>query len=273
MIIDISNSVPEPHRQFLRKLVEVLMTDTRIVGVAAGGSYLTYSMDEFSDLDLVIAVEPQEYISVLAERQTIAVSLGHLVAAFTGEHVGEPRLLICLYDEPLLHVDLKFVCLEDVVKRVEDPVILWEREGRFTRALKQGKPEYPTPNPRWIEERFWIWVHYVAAKIGRGELFEAIESLSFLRVNVLGPLALFRAGGRPAGVRRIEMITPEFAVKLRRTVGNYNAVDCLRALRASVEIYRSLRSHIKSIETEGEPERVAIDYLSKIEQRCSINPQ
>jgi len=230
-------------------------------------------MDEFSDLDLVIAIEPHDYLSVMAERQTIAASLGHLLEAFTGEHVGEPRLLICLYDKPILHVDLKFICLEDVVKRVEDPAILWEREGRFTEALEQGKPEYPAPNPQWIEERFWIWVHYVAAKIGRGELFEAIESLSFLRVNVLGPLALYRAGGRPAGVRKIEMIAPEFAMELRRTIANHEAADCLRALRASVELYRSLRPHASGTKASGEPEKVAMEYLSKMEQRCRLTPQ
>jgi hypothetical protein len=31
-----------------------------------------------------------------------------LLVGFTGEHVGEPRVLICLYGPPVLHVDLKF---------------------------------------------------------------------------------------------------------------------------------------------------------------------
>ena len=44
-------------------------------------------------------------------RVQLAESLHLLLAAFTGEHVGEPRLLICLYRSPLLHVDLKYVSL------------------------------------------------------------------------------------------------------------------------------------------------------------------
>jgi hypothetical protein len=267
MITEISRFVPEPHRQFLQRLAEQLRTDARVVGVAVGGSYLTDSMDAFSDLDLVIAVEPREYAGVMAGRRAIAASLGHLLEAFTGEHVGEPRLLVCLFDQPLLHVDLKFVRLDDVATRVEDPAILWEREGRVTRALKEGKPEYPTPDRRWIEQRFWIWVHYTASKIGRGELFDAIDCLSFLRGNVLGPLALCRAGGRPAGVRKIEMIAPEFARELRRTVPDYNAVDCLRALRASIELYRSLRLPVNDTGTGGEAERAAVEYVGRVEQR------
>lgn len=264
------SSMPELHREFLRRLLEGLRADARIVGVAAGGSYLTNSMDEFSDIDLVIAIEPEHYVQVMAERVQIAASLGHLLAAFTGEHVGEPRVLICLYDGPLLHVDLKFMTLEDVARRVEDPFVLWERDGRFVSALAAGKPEYPSPNPQWIEDRFWIWVHYAATKIGRGELFEVIDFLSFLRGSVLGPLGLRRAGGRPAGVRKIESIAPEFARELRRTVAAYDVADCLRALRASIELYRSLIPSMNDVEERGIAEKAAMDYVSEVERRCGL---
>jgi predicted nucleotidyltransferase len=60
---NLPSSVPEPHRQFLER-IEQLETDNRIVGVAIGGSLLTNSMDEFSDLDLLIVVEPTEYARV-----------------------------------------------------------------------------------------------------------------------------------------------------------------------------------------------------------------
>lgn len=273
MIQSIPSSAPEPHRAFLRRLLERLTTDERIVGVAAGGSYLTDSMDEFSDLDLVIAVEPREHGAVMADRRSLAASLGHLLSAFTGEHVGEPRLIICLYDEPLLHVDLKFVSLDDVAQRVEDPAVLWERGGRLTEALRHGTAAYPAPDPRWIEERFWTWVHYGAGKIGRGELFEALDFLSFLRTSVLGPLALRRAGGRPQGVRRIEMVAPAFALELRRTVSGYDAAECLRALRACVELYRGLRSPADGVEIDGATERAATEYLSRLEQRYGLTGQ
>src|SRR5262245_32208294 len=113
-----------------------------------------------------------QYDAVMAARREVAASFGHLLAAFTGEHVGEPRLLICLYDAPLLHVDLKCVSIADVAERVEEPAVLWQRDGRLTAALSTGVAEYPTPTPAWIEDRFWIWVRYGAGKIGRGELFE-----------------------------------------------------------------------------------------------------
>jgi predicted nucleotidyltransferase len=263
-------SIPATHHQFIRTLVERLKTDKRIVGVAAGGSYLTDSMDEFSDVDLVIAVEPRDFADVTADRHAIAASLGRLLAAFTGEHVGEPRVLICLYDEPLLHVDLKFVQLDDVARRIEDPAILWEREGQFTRALTQAEAEYPVADLDWIEQRFWIWIHYAAARVGRGELFEALDFLSFLRGTVLGPLGLLRAGARSVRVRRIETAAPEFAQELRRTVATYDAADCLRALRACVELYRSVQPDSNVAGAGGEAERAALEYLSRIERQHGV---
>lgn len=260
------SSLPVPHREFLHRSIEQLKNDPRIVGIAAGGSFITNSMDEFSDLDLIIAVEPAHQVDVMAERMRIAASLGELLAAFTGEHVGEPRVLICLYEAPLLHVDLKFVSLEDVAKRVEDPLVLWERNGRLSYALEHGEAEYPARSLEWIEDRFWIWVHYAGTKIARGELFETIDFLSFLRGTVLGPLALARAGARPSGVRKIEAIAPAFAVELRRTVASHDAADCLRALRACVEIYRSLTPP-RSSDKRQRAEDAAMKYLTEVEQR------
>jgi len=264
--VTLPSSLPESHREFLQRSVDGLKNDQRIVGVAAGGSFITNSMDEFSDLDLIIAVEPAHQAEVMSERMNIAASLGKLLAAFTGEHVGEPRVLICLYEEPLLHVDLKFVSLDDVATRVEDPCVLWERDGRLSSALAQGKAEYPTRSPEWIADRFWIWVHYAATRIARGELFEAIDFLSFLRATVLGPLALARAGARPTGVRKIETIAPAFAIELQRTVATHDAADCLRALRACVELYRSLTPRKNAERVED----AAMEYLAEVERRYGV---
>jgi hypothetical protein len=264
------NFIPEPHAEFLRSALDQLKQDSRLVGVAAAGSYLTQSLDEFSDLDLVIAIEPSANEAVLSERNEIAASIGPLLAAFTGEHVGEPRLLICLYGPPLLHVDLKFVSLADAADRVEDPAVLWEREGRLSVALRTRTARYPQPDLQWIEDRFWIWIHYGAAKIGRGELFEAIGFLAYLRAEVLGPLSLVLSGKRPSGVRKLESGAPDLARRMRTTVAAYDAGACAGALRAAAEIYRELRAGLatKELITNARTEEAAMSYLAQIETRC-----
>lgn len=258
---------PRPHADFLQRAVPLLAEDPRVLGIAAAGSYARGQMDAFSDLDLVIGVEPDGMHSLTGARRDLAAALGPLVAAFTGEHVGEPRLLICLYDgDPPLHVDLKFVSLEDLGPRVDDPVVLWARDARFARALFQGEARHPAPDPQWIEDRFWVWLHYATGRIGRGELFEAIDFLAFLRGRVLGPLALLEAGAAPAGVRRLEAIAPGRARAMAATVSSYDAEACVRSLLTAADLYRLLRDSTPSAQVTRNvaAERVAVDYLRSV---------
>jgi len=261
--------LPAPHAEFLRVALDRLAADPRLVGVAAGGSYVAGELDEFSDLDLVLAVEPGAYDAVAAERCAIAAGLGALLSAFTGEHVNEPRLLICLYGPPLLHVDLKFVRLDDLAERVEDPVVLWERDGRMTAALACGTARWPAPDPQWVEDRFWTWVHYVAGKVGRGEIFEAVDSLTALRSLGLGPLALALRGGRPSGVRKLETVAPDLVPELAATVAGYDARSCTAALHAAVATYRRLRAALATpaLATNAAAEAAALAYLRHVEAR------
>ncbi|EPO4109819.1 fimbrial protein [Enterobacter cloacae] len=80
----------------------------------------------------------------MAQRIEFAGTLGHLLHAFTGEHVGEPRLLICLYGPELLHVDLKFVTLDMLTQRVEEPAVLFTRDHL---ALEQQLAKYSAQWP------------------------------------------------------------------------------------------------------------------------------
>jgi hypothetical protein len=111
-------------------------------------------MDEFSDLDLVVVIEEDAYPGVLASRMEMARRLGPLLSAFTGEHVGEPRLLICLYGPELLHIDLKFVTMSDLDRLVERPVVLWSRDGAAVEArLDRADIAWPNRDPDWFEAR------------------------------------------------------------------------------------------------------------------------
>lgn len=259
-------NLPPAHALLLTRIAERLRSDARLVGLAAGGSLTANEVDEFSDLDLVVAVEPDAFEEVLAEREAIAAGLGSLLVAFSGEHVGEPRLLICLYDEPLLHVDLKFVSLADAAERVEDPLVLWERDGRLSAVLASRAADYPPLDLQWIEDRFWVWVHYVTAKIGRGELFEAADGITFLRGRVLGPMALLEAGHDPNGVRKLERRAPERAAALARTVARLERESCAAGLLAAAELYVELRASIALAEVvlRTDAEQAALSELARV---------
>jgi Nucleotidyltransferase domain len=157
---------PPAARPMVAAAIAAARADPRIVGLMVGGSAGTGTMDEFSDLDFGVVCRDEHQPELLEEAPAFAAGLGPLLACFTGEHVGQPRLLIALYGPPPLHVDLKFVADRDLDDRVED--------------------------------RFWVWVHYGATKIGRGELFECLDVVAAFRGMVFGPLVALGRGQRAA---------------------------------------------------------------------------
>lgn len=256
--------IPKEHEDFISKAVAILKQDSRIVGIALGGSYISGEMDKYSDLDFVIAVNPQDTAQIMSERIKIAHGLGDLLSAFTGEHVGEPRLLVCLYDSPLLHVDLKFVSLDDAGNRIEDPVILYQKNNALSEAFAAMPAVFPYPDLQWMEDRFWVWVHYGAGKIARGEIFEFIEFVSYVRQNVIAQLMHMKNGRLPRGVRRIEQSAPDDMPALLETIAVHDVQSCINALRALIRLYIELRESYlgAKIEPRLRAQEKAIEYLS-----------
>lgn len=258
-------AMPEPHRSQLRSVLARVRRLESLVGLLGAGSFVTNRLDEYSDLDLVVVTSPSAWPGILEERYELAAEMGPLLAAFTGEHVGEPRLLVCLFGPPLVHVDLKFVTPDQLAVRVEDPVVLWARDDAVARGLAAGQAHYPHPDLQWIEDRFWVWVHYAAGKIARGELFEAVDFTAFLRGRVLGPLLLADAGAAPNGVRWIESAAPAAAQELVDTVAAYDARDAVRAMRAAIAHYRALRERdARSLVRRSGAESAALAYLDQV---------
>ncbi len=255
-----------PHREFVKRASEELKKDDRILGLAIGGSWIEQAMDEYSDLDLIVVGDDASYAELFRDRFELTESLGSCLACFTGEHVGEPRLLIALYGNPLLHVDLKWVSLQDFGSRVEDPHVFWERESFLSRRIAETTPQWPMPDLQWMEDRFWIWIHYAALKIGRGEFFEVIGFLGFLREQVLGPLAWIKQGSRPRGVRRVESRLPQEAVFLRKTLAQESRSSCISAVEACAQHYLKLREQLApaGLIRKEHAQNAALDFLRQL---------
>lgn len=228
------------HDSFLARIAEVTEADPRLLGLLVGGSHVTGTTDRFSDLDCVLVADDAAYRAVLDDRRNLASRFGSLLHAFTGEHVGEPRLMICLYEQPTLHVDIKVVTLEMLRDRVENPKIIWARDPRIREMLDSSEAHWPRQAPEWFEERFWIWAHYGAMKIGRGEIFEALDMFAFLRARVFGPLLAERAGLRQYQVRRIEALIPDSVALLNELTPPHDRTACAKALSRAMDAYLDL---------------------------------
>jgi predicted nucleotidyltransferase len=154
--------------KFIEQVVDRIRTDKNVVGLAAGGSFITNEIDEFSDVDLIV-VTVDKVAPDVEKMVTYAKSFGDYLNGFTGEHVGERRVLICLYDNPLLHVDIKFITPDEFEQRVEDPVIFFDRNKSLEKVVASTNSEWPKLDYQWVEDRFWTWIHYAALKLGRGD--------------------------------------------------------------------------------------------------------
>jgi hypothetical protein len=272
------------HQYVLEKVIRQLSVRPDLFGLAAGGSFASGQMDEFSDLDLRVVVDPESWQTVISRRLEIAAGLGPLDLAFTGEHVGLPDMLICLYGEMPIHVDLHFMTSERLGTLSEDLTILWDRYGKLHGAIAAGKPSAPAVRRQWLEDRFWAWIHYLTTRAARGELFQALGYLSFVREQVLGPMVLELVGKPPYGVHHIEAFAGSYAEQMRSTVAGYDRKEILEAIVGVVAMYRELRSKLVSEDfiPRVKAEEVAVRYLQVqcerfgkedgLTNRCSCPP-
>jgi hypothetical protein len=105
----------------------------------------------------------------------------------------------------------------------------------------------------------WNWQDW------RGELFESLDFISYLRSMVLGPLRLLQAGCKPSGVRKIEQLAPTLAEALESTVALHDRESCYLALERCIEIYQSLRS--AEIIHHATAEEAAVEHLKSMRTR------
>jgi hypothetical protein len=259
---------PMQQKLFAEDVRNIIKDDPLYLGLAAAGSWITNEMDEYSDLDLVL-ITSEKIGGNVSRMMPEAARFGTLLSAFTGEHVGEKRLLVCLYDNPIIHVDLKFLTVEELEERIEDPVILFERDSAISNVLRSSHASWPEPDLQWIEDRIWTWVHYMAGKIGRGEYFETLSSFDFIRTQVLSPMMQLAIGVQPRGLRRIEWrLNNELLNELLATVTPPERISLLKGLRVIVDNYLTLRGKLSAgIQIRGAVEKRSLEYLGFIEAR------
>jgi predicted nucleotidyltransferase len=259
-------TMPEAHQSFLDSALPVLQSDPRIEAVVVSGSAVTGGMDAWSDLDLIVFVDDASEAAVAADHFDIAGRIGPLLCAFRGDHVGEPRLLICLYDPPLLHVDLKFMALKDAPTLHYATEVIWARA--MPPQLAEAASEPSSFDIQWCADRLPGWAHYVGVKIARGELFEALNSLDFLRWRVLGPLIAVEAGSRPRAVRKLEDTKSARLKSLERTTCAYDRDAIKAAAREAFDLAWSLLDSVGIDIIRNEPAEARVTrFLQELKAR------
>jgi hypothetical protein len=217
------------------------LSEPDVVGMAIAGSFVDGTPDVYSDLDIRMVLADGSLQRVFRRREELARASGPLVAAFTGEHVGEPHLLITLYED-LVHVDYLFAELADAPAKNEGRrvIVLWQRDDEVANALSRPLVPNPPGDLTNMEARMWTWTWYIQSKILRGELWEAVSALNFVRDVVLFRLLAMTRDVRYRGARFAEGLVGEHAGSLKRTQATLDRDSLLEALRTTVHLYLDL---------------------------------
>jgi hypothetical protein len=229
------------HKERLIAACRVGVDEADVIGMAIAGSFVDGAPDIYSDLDLRVVLANGSFERVFPRREGFARACGPLVAAFTGEHVGEPQLLITLYDD-LVHVDFLFTELADAPDKNEGRKahVLWQRDPGVSEALSRPHVADPAADLAYVEARMWTWAWYIQSKILRGELWEAVSGLGSVRDWVLFRLLAMSQEIRYRGARFAEESVGEHAAAVAGTLGTLDKESLLEALRAAVRLYLEL---------------------------------
>jgi hypothetical protein len=229
------------HRAKAEAACRAALADPDVVGMAVTGSFATGIADDVSDVDLRLYARSGTVETVVARVPELAAACGRVVALFVAEHLGIPTLTIVLFDE-LVHVDFDVISVDRAAEHNEGlpAVVLWEREP-ISAALPGTYRSDFTADIRWMEARIWTWSWYIQSKVLRGELYEALDGLQYVRDQVLFRLLAFGRGDRPAGGRRAEAVVGDHADTFARTVPiSLDRAAFLEALRVEIDLYRLL---------------------------------
>jgi hypothetical protein len=229
------------HRAKAEAACRAALADPDVVGMAVTGSFAAGIADDVSDVDLRLYARSGTVETVVARVPELAAACGRVVALFVAEHLGIPTLTIVLFDE-LVHVDVDVISVDRAAEHNEGlpAVVLWEREPISAALPGTYRPDFAA-DLRWMEARIWTWSWYIQSKVLRGELYEALDGLQYVRDQVLFRLLAFGRGDRPAGGRRAEAVVGDHADAFARTVPiSLDRAAFLEALRAEIDLYRLL---------------------------------
>jgi hypothetical protein len=229
------------HRAKAESACRAALTDPDVVAMVVTGSFATGIADELSDVDLRLYARPDAVEGVVARVPDLASAAGSVVALFVAEHLAIPTLTIVLYDD-LVHVDFDVVAADRAAEHNDGlpAVVLWEREPISDVLPGTYAPEVAA-GVRWMEARIWTWSWYIQSKVLRGELYEALDGLQYVRDQVLFRLLAFHGERRPAGGRRAEAVVGDHRDAFARTIPrSLDPATVLAALREEIDLYRVL---------------------------------
>jgi hypothetical protein len=208
------------------------------------GSLAKGTGDEFSDVDLELHCDtPAERSRLRHVLSGFMERHGRMLASFPATHISLPELDINFLeiDGCVVKIDIHYLC-RTPHSQVSGGALLVYRHGYEVEAPLGSPANVDASFFTNLHQKFSGWMWYTHCKVGRGELWEAEDSLNVMRSRALLPMLQFARGLPLEGCRNLETrLMPSDLAKLRSTRPQIPNADGLRdALTCMVDFFESL---------------------------------
>src|SRR5262245_51205788 len=219
------------------------------LGVFIGGSLVKGTVTEVSDIDFQLIIRPGangDAVRAWVKQETL--KLGAVLAQFPADHLGRPDIEVYFLEcnDKLVKIDIWTLEFEQLFfLNNSSYALVCDPDDFVTAGLKKLPGETAAPLPDFSDRhhKFVGWMWYTFAKIHRGGMLEAIESLDYMRSYVILPFAHYIEGNPLHGYRHIEKrLSPPRLTALRKTFAqNDSKAEVTRAFWATVEMFAALQ--------------------------------
>jgi predicted nucleotidyltransferase len=220
------------HQALLRHIIDAYATDDRVVAIAVFGSLARDTWDEWSDLDLDIATQPDAHIDAAAAAHALCETLRYSDALIVGANSEYVDVVLPSLEE----FSIRYHPLGTTNAHIAaDLQIL---AGCLDRAavLAAGViPSGPARSPETVVSEALRFSISVDTAIRRNKLWQALRHLDELRWRLEELFAVSRTSQRPAHAVDA-LASPALKAEFARTLAQADATSISNALEAALDL-------------------------------------
>jgi len=231
------------HLRLVERTSSVLRCQRGVVGLVVSGSAADSTCDHLSDIDLLVVTSAAALNQLWTKRHFVETATGSVVFRIDLLEVMPTSCAAYFSDGTKLHLTYR-----SITSLVPDPeyrhgIILFDPDRRVRHWLRCCR-SYGTSYVASLiqsDERFWFWLLQGSAKIKRGELWAAYDTLQILRSIVVSATDWTNERAYE-GYRRLETRWRQQARKeLEQTVVDLHKNRITIAYQRILSLYQRIR--------------------------------
>ncbi len=224
-------------RKMLSKCVNLLQADPRVEGAYVVGSMADETEDEYSDIDIYVAVKERHYDEVYGERLRFAESIGDVLSTFEVEWPN-CQMLGVIYRN-CVEIDLCYTRLGQAEVFSDRYKIVLDKSGRIQKALI--RKEYPKDSKAELKKQTEFALYNLLHAVNmfhRGEYWSSINQIETLRKRTVSLIELLLNKEIGEEYRKLESVLPSrIERRLRDTLCLYRKSDIKKSIQILTQLF------------------------------------